>query len=205
MDDQLGFASDLVTFVRALQAVSTEGRAGTDESSAASPGLQRRDAHDDRLCQRPHRCPGGPSSVGGGFGCATAFGRPRLGTRGHRRQLPPVRRKALWACRLGSACAGILRSTSRLCGHPCSPLSLAPPSSWPSTWMMQPGPQSRAAIHQACAALPYYLHSYPLIVERSWHKLAALGVGRRTAPSRARFRPDRPAIIRAAFYDRQRR
>lgn len=34
-----------------------------------------------------------------------------------------------------------------------------------------------AAINQACAALPYYLESYPLIVERSWHKLAALGVG----------------------------
>lgn len=33
-----------------------------------------------------------------------------------------------------------------------------------------------AAINQACAALPYYLHTYPLIVERSWHKLAALGV-----------------------------
>lgn len=33
-----------------------------------------------------------------------------------------------------------------------------------------------AAIHQACAALPYYLDTYPLIVERSWHKLAALGV-----------------------------
>lgn len=32
------------------------------------------------------------------------------------------------------------------------------------------------AIQQACAALPYYLHTYPLIVERSWHKLAALGV-----------------------------
>ena len=33
-----------------------------------------------------------------------------------------------------------------------------------------------AAIHQACGALPYYLHTYPLIVERSWHKLRALGV-----------------------------
>jgi aminoglycoside phosphotransferase (APT) family kinase protein len=33
-----------------------------------------------------------------------------------------------------------------------------------------------AAIHQACAALPYYLHTYPLIVERSRHKLASLGV-----------------------------
>lgn len=33
-----------------------------------------------------------------------------------------------------------------------------------------------AAIHQACAALPYYLLTYPLIVERSWHKLAVLGV-----------------------------
>jgi aminoglycoside phosphotransferase (APT) family kinase protein len=33
-----------------------------------------------------------------------------------------------------------------------------------------------AAINQACAALPYYLDTYPLIVERSWHKLAQLGV-----------------------------
>lgn len=33
-----------------------------------------------------------------------------------------------------------------------------------------------AAINQACAALPYYLHTYPLIVERSRHKLEALGV-----------------------------
>jgi aminoglycoside phosphotransferase (APT) family kinase protein len=38
-----------------------------------------------------------------------------------------------------------------------------------------------AAIHQACGALPYYLHSYPLIVERSWHKLAMLGVQPLTA------------------------
>jgi aminoglycoside phosphotransferase (APT) family kinase protein len=33
-----------------------------------------------------------------------------------------------------------------------------------------------AAINQACAALPYYQGTYPLIVERSWHKLTALGV-----------------------------
>jgi aminoglycoside phosphotransferase (APT) family kinase protein len=33
-----------------------------------------------------------------------------------------------------------------------------------------------AAINQACAALPYYLHTYPRIVGRSWHKLAVLGV-----------------------------
>jgi aminoglycoside phosphotransferase (APT) family kinase protein len=38
-----------------------------------------------------------------------------------------------------------------------------------------------AAINQACAALPYYLHTYPRIVERSWHKLAALGVGSQSA------------------------
>jgi aminoglycoside phosphotransferase (APT) family kinase protein len=38
-----------------------------------------------------------------------------------------------------------------------------------------------AAINQACAALPYYLHTYPRIVERSWHKLAALGVFPRSA------------------------
>jgi aminoglycoside phosphotransferase (APT) family kinase protein len=36
-----------------------------------------------------------------------------------------------------------------------------------------------AAVDQACAALPYYLDTYPLIVERSWHKLAAIGVARR--------------------------
>lgn len=33
-----------------------------------------------------------------------------------------------------------------------------------------------AAIHQACSALPYYLETYPLIVQHSWRKLAALGV-----------------------------
>jgi aminoglycoside phosphotransferase (APT) family kinase protein len=33
-----------------------------------------------------------------------------------------------------------------------------------------------AAIHQACAALPYYLHTYPLIVARSHHKLTTLGI-----------------------------
>lgn len=33
-----------------------------------------------------------------------------------------------------------------------------------------------AAINQACAALPYYLDTYPLIVERCRHKLRALGV-----------------------------
>ncbi|MFP4511607.1 MAG: aminoglycoside phosphotransferase family protein [Acidimicrobiales bacterium] len=37
-----------------------------------------------------------------------------------------------------------------------------------------------AAVNQACAALPYYLDTYPLIVERSWAKLAALGVHDRT-------------------------
>lgn len=35
------------------------------------------------------------------------------------------------------------------------------------------------AIHQACAALPYYLETYPAIVERSWHKLARLGIAGR--------------------------
>ena len=37
-----------------------------------------------------------------------------------------------------------------------------------------------AAINQACAALPYYLDTYPLIVERSWFKLAAIGVAPRS-------------------------
>ena len=38
-----------------------------------------------------------------------------------------------------------------------------------------------AAIHQACGALPYYLHTYPAIVERSWRKLKTLGVRPSTA------------------------
>jgi aminoglycoside phosphotransferase (APT) family kinase protein len=33
-----------------------------------------------------------------------------------------------------------------------------------------------AAVQQACAALPYYLHTYPLMVERSSRKLATLGI-----------------------------
>ncbi len=32
-------------------------------------------------------------------------------------------------------------------------------------------------VQQACAALPYYLDSYPLIVERARHQLSAIGVG----------------------------
>ncbi len=32
------------------------------------------------------------------------------------------------------------------------------------------------AVQQACLALPYYLDTYPEIVHRSWHKLAALGI-----------------------------
>jgi aminoglycoside phosphotransferase (APT) family kinase protein len=36
-----------------------------------------------------------------------------------------------------------------------------------------------AAVQQACAALPYYVDTYPEIVERSRHKLQALGVGTR--------------------------
>jgi len=43
-----------------------------------------------------------------------------------------------------------------------------------------------AAIQQACGALPYYLDTYPLIVERSWHKLAALGVAGRRSTSHSR-------------------
>jgi hypothetical protein len=33
-----------------------------------------------------------------------------------------------------------------------------------------------AALNQACMALPYSMNSYPLIVERSSHKLAAMRV-----------------------------
>jgi aminoglycoside phosphotransferase (APT) family kinase protein len=39
-----------------------------------------------------------------------------------------------------------------------------------------------AAVHQACAALPYYQRTYPLIIERSWHKLRELGIEARPTP-----------------------
>ncbi len=40
-----------------------------------------------------------------------------------------------------------------------------------------------AAVQQACAALPYYQQTYPLIVERSIHKLTTLGVRANRAPT----------------------
>jgi aminoglycoside phosphotransferase (APT) family kinase protein len=40
-----------------------------------------------------------------------------------------------------------------------------------------------AAVNQACAALPYYLNTYPEIVERSWRKLALLGIRPVRSPS----------------------
>lgn len=43
-----------------------------------------------------------------------------------------------------------------------------------------------AAVNQACAALPYYLETYPLIVERCEFKLAALGIEVRGVSPRAR-------------------
>jgi aminoglycoside phosphotransferase (APT) family kinase protein len=33
-----------------------------------------------------------------------------------------------------------------------------------------------AALAQACAALPYYLNTYPLMVQRCWQRLSTLGV-----------------------------
>jgi aminoglycoside phosphotransferase (APT) family kinase protein len=36
-----------------------------------------------------------------------------------------------------------------------------------------------SGVQQACGALAYYLNTYPEIIERSWHKLAVLGVTRR--------------------------
>ena len=124
-------------FVRALQSVSTEGRAGADESSAASPGLQRRDAHDDRLASDlidapaaravweeasaapPHS--GAPVWVHGDIegNCLLTGGR--------------LSGLVDW----GSACAGDPAVDVQVVWSPLFTLSLAPPFSWPSTWMMQ--------------------------------------------------------------------
>lgn len=52
----------------------------------------------------------------------------------------------------------------------------APPHLDPPVWMHGDLEGNCLAISQACAALPYYLATYPLIVERCRYKLAALGV-----------------------------
>lgn len=52
-----------------------------------------------------------------------------------------------------------------------------------------------AAVHQSCAALPYYLDTYPLIVERSRHKLAALGIATWSG-ARGAGPPDLPLNLR---------
>jgi len=44
------------------------------------------------------------------------------------------------------------------------------------------------AVGQACAALPYYLWTHPLMVERAVHRLAALGVGVAVRPRRRAVR-----------------
>ena len=44
-----------------------------------------------------------------------------------------------------------------------------------------------AAVNQACAALPYYLATYPLIVDRCRHKLAALGIPLRDGTTRTAY------------------
>ena len=67
-------------------------------------------------------------------------------------------------------------STSRSSGRRCSPTSRVGLLDALDVDDATVARSRGAAINQACAALPYYLHTYPLIVERSWHKLAALGV-----------------------------
>jgi aminoglycoside phosphotransferase (APT) family kinase protein len=181
MDDPVGFALDLAGVVGALQRVPTDGAPPATNRArplqeyneatlwvieAASHLIDASSARavwDEALATPPHQ--GAPVWVQGDIegNCLLNDGR-----------LSGI---VDW----GSACAGdpavdVQVVWSPLFTHESRKAFLAALDVDDATLARSRG----AAIHQACAALPYYLHTYPLIVERSWHKLAAVGVRRRT-------------------------
>ena len=180
MDDDLDFARDLAAAVRALQAVPSTGAPAatnrarpladydrpTRRAIRSAAHLVDADAAlavwDEALDAAPH--PGPPVWVHGDLegNCLLVDG--RLGG------------LVDW----GSACAGDPAVDVQVVWSPL--FSDASRAAFLDALEVDPAMLARsrgAAINQACAALPYYLETYPVIVERSWHKLAALGVGRR--------------------------
>jgi aminoglycoside phosphotransferase (APT) family kinase protein len=181
IDDPVAFARDLVEVVRALQDVSTDGapdatnraRPLTDYDRATRSGIKYAseliDADaatavwEEALAAPPHEGP--PVWVQGDLegNCLVRDGR---------------------LCGIvdwGSACAGdpavdVQVVWSPLFTKESRAVFLEALTVDDATLARSKG----AAINQACMALPYYLHTYPLIVERSWHKLAELGVPPRT-------------------------
>ncbi len=180
MDDPLRFALALADVVRALQAVPTDG--APEARNRARPLLEY---NDEAL---------GAIEYAGDLidaGRARAVWEEALAA-------PPHRGRPVWVH--GDIEGNCLISEGRLCGIVDWGSACAgdPAVDVQVVWSPLFTEQSRrafldalevddaalarsrgAAIHQACAALAYYQDTYPLIVERSWHKLAALGVERR--------------------------
>ena len=176
--------------------------AGGQEPGAPAARLRRRDAGGRRGRRPPGRRGAGLAVWEEALAARRTTGRP-VWVQGDLEGNCLVRDgPALRHRRLGVRPAPATRpSTCRSCGRRCSPTSPAGRSSTPSTSTTPRWPAARgAAVNQACAALPYYLDTYPLIVERSWHKLAvprdpaALAARAYPAPSPAGSRPwARPA------------
>lgn len=177
MDDPVRFALSLADFVRALQTVRTDG--APEARSRARPLQEYNDATlgaiafasdlidderaravwDEALAAPPYRGP--PVWVHGDIegNCLVTSG-----------QLSGI---VDW----GSACVGDPAVDVQVVWSPL--FTDDSRSAFLEALDVDEATVARsrgAAIHQACGALPYYLNTYPLIVERSWHKLAALGV-----------------------------
>jgi aminoglycoside phosphotransferase (APT) family kinase protein len=178
MDDPIAFASDLAEVVRALQAVPTDGappasnraRPLADYDTATRWAIESWAGHlidaeaatavwEEALAAPPHD---GPSVwVQGDLegNCVVSHGR-----------LSGI---VDW----GSACAGDPAVDVQVIWSPL--FSDASREVFLDALEVDDATVARsrgAAINQTCMALPYYLKTYPLIVERSWHKLAMLGV-----------------------------
>ena len=179
MDDPVAFALDLARFVRSLQAVPT------DDAPPARGRAQLLSQYDDAARE----------AIAGArhlidATAATAVWEEALAAPTHDGPAVWVQGDLEGNCLLrdgqlcgvvdwGSACAGdpavdvqvvwspLFTETSRMAFLEALDVDEA-------TLARSRG----AAVQQACAALPYYVDTYPLIVERSWHKLETLGVGR---------------------------
>jgi len=180
IDDEVAFALDLAEFVRRLQTVATEGaplarnrarplrdydeatRRAIESASSLIDAAAATWVWEEALAARPHE---GPDVwVQGDLegNCLVRDGR---------------------LCGIvdwGSACAGDPAVDIQVVWSPL--FTDRSRDAFLDALAVDEATVARsrgAAINQACAALPYYLHTYPLIVERSWHKLAVLGVASR--------------------------
>ncbi len=176
--DPCAFAPDLAAVVRALQTVST---AGAPAARNRARPLREYDGPTRRAIARASHLidAEAATAVWEEALAAPAHGDPTVWVHGDLEGNCLVRDGRL--CGLvdwGSACAGDPAVDVQVIWSPL--FTEASRQTFLDALAVDAATLARsrgAAINQACAALPYYLHTYPLIVERSWHKLAALGVG----------------------------